>query len=343
MKRIWLYSVRAYIKLGLFFYFKKIKVYNSENIPKDKPVLFLSNHQNALLDALLIGTNSGRFSYFLTRASVFKKAFVSKLLKSLHMLPVYRIRDGWSNIANNNSIFELCIEILQQNKAVVIFPEGSHNLNRTVRPLSKGFTRIVFDTFEKYPETDLELIPVGLNFVNAKDFPDSTSIYFGKPIAARSFVSENRNEAVVNLKNTIHSEISKLTTHIPIEGYEESLKKLDAFNVDYLNPAEVNKCIANNFEGCEQKSKSNHSWLRFSLKGLLILNILPPYLIWKFFIQPKIKEIEFISTFRFGVAITLVPLYLLIICLVTASFFTITIGLSYLLFVLVLGLLTVKL
>jgi len=259
------------------------------------------------------------------------------------MLPVYRIRDGWSNITNNNSIFNSCTEILQQNKAVVIFPEGSHNLNRTVRPLSKGFTRIVFDTLEKYLDTDLQLIPVGLNFVNAKDFPDSTSIYFGNPIAARSFVSENRNEAIVNLKHTIHSEISKLTTHISLEGYDESLQKLDALNVDYLDPIEVNKCIANNFEGCEQKPKSNLNGLRFLLKGLFILNILPPYFIWKLLIQPKIKEIEFVSTFRFGVAITLVPLYLLIICLVTASFFTITIGLSYFVLVLVLGLSAVKL
>ncbi len=179
MKKIWLHSVRAYIKLGLFFYFKKIKVVNANNIPKNKPVLFLSNHQNALLDALLIAVKCERFSYFLTRASVFKKPIISKLLKSLCMLPVYRIRDGWSTITNNHSIFNSCTSLLHQNEAVVIFPEGNHSLNRTVRPLSKGFTRIVFETLEKYPDKDLQLIPVGLNFMNAEYFPDSESMYFG--------------------------------------------------------------------------------------------------------------------------------------------------------------------
>ena len=343
MKHIWLHTVRAYIKLGLFFYFKKIIVVDAKYIPNDKPVLFLSNHQNALLDALLIAVKCGRHSYFLTRASVFKKSLVSRLLKSLQMLPVYRIRDGWSNISNNNSIFNSCADLLHQNKAVVIFPEGSHNLNRTLRPLSKGFTRIVFDTLEKHPETDLQLIPVGLNFVNAKDFPDSTSIYFGKPIAAKSFVSNNRNDDVVNLKHKIHSEISKLTTHIPAESYAETIKKLDTLQVDYLNPEVVNKCVANNFENCKQKPPSNLIWLRSLLKGLLILNILPPYFIWKFVAQPKIKEIEFTSTFRFAIAITLVPLYLLIICFVLASVFTPVIGLGYLVFVFVLGLFAVKL
>ncbi len=343
MKKIWLHSVRAYIKFGFFFYFKEIRVVGAKHIPKDKPVLFLSNHQNALLDALLIATMSGRFSYFLTRASVFKKSLISKLLKSLNMLPVYRVRDGWSNITNNNSIFSSCTNLLHQNEVVVIFPEGSHNLNRTVRPLSKGFTRIVFDTLEKYPEIDLQLIPVGLNFKNAKGFVDSASIYFGKPIEAKSFVSNNRNEDVVNLKKVIHSEISKLTTHIPTESYEETIQELNALNIDYLNPNEVNKCIANNLEDCKQKPKSKINWLRSLLKGLLILNILPPYLIWKFVAQPKIKELEFTSTFRFAIAITLVPIYLLIMCFVLASFFTTTIGLGYLLAVIILCLLAVKL
>ena len=90
----------------MFFYFKRIHVHNVENVPKDKPVLLLANHQNALLDALLIATKCGRFSYFLTRAAVFKKSFIGKILKSLQMLPVYRVRDGWSTISNNNAIFE---------------------------------------------------------------------------------------------------------------------------------------------------------------------------------------------------------------------------------------------
>lgn len=342
MKQIWIHSVITYLKLGFFFYYKKIKVIDIKNIPKGKPVLFLANHQNALLDALLIAVKCKRSSYFLTRAAVFKKPLVSKLLDSLQMLPVYRVRDGWNNISNNNAIFNSCTEKLNLNKAVVIFPEGSHNLKRTVRPLSKGFTRIVFDTLEKYPNIDLQLIPVGINFINADKFADSTSLYFGKPVEAKSFVSENRNEDVVNLKKGIQLDISKLTTHIPSDNYKETIQKLDALNVDYLNPKEANNCIANNFDNCEQKPASNLNWLRALLKGLLILNILPPYLIWKFVAQPKIKEKEFTATFRFAIAITLVPLYLLIMGFVLAALFATTLGLAYVLFVLILALLAVK-
>jgi len=343
VKKLWLYSVRAYVRIGLFFYFRRIHIHGLNNIPKDKPVLLLSNHQNALLDALLIATKCGRFAYFLTRAAVFKKPFVSKILNSLQMLPVYRVRDGWKTIANNNAIFKTCSELLHQNELVVIFPEGSHNLVRRVRPLSKGFTRIVFDTLEKYPDTDLQLIPVGLNFVNAVQFPDSAALYFGSPISAKSFVLDNRKDSVVNLKKTIQSEISKLTTHIPIDDYDNSLRKLDALRVNYLEPKQVNTCIEENFENCRQLTKSKIHWLKQILKMLLIVNILPPYLIWKLIFQPKIKELEFVATFRFAVTITLVPIYLLSIAFVLSALLSLKLAIIYVISVLILSLITTKL
>ena len=261
MSRFWLHTVRFYIKTGLFFYYKQIDVYNVENIPENKPVLLLSNHQNALLDALLIATKSGRFLFFLTRAAVFKKMYVSKILNSLQMLPVYRVRDGWSTISNNNAIFENCSEILNKNEAIVIFPEGSHNLARRVRPLSKGFTRIVFDTLKKYPDLDLQLIPIGLNFVNAIACPDSTAIYFGEPFAAKDFIRDNKKEETLELKQTVQNKIMNLTAHISEENYEADLQKLNNLNVDFLKPNEVNLCLKSNFENCKAKTKNKAKYL----------------------------------------------------------------------------------
>ncbi|WJJ95956.1 lysophospholipid acyltransferase family protein [Algibacter luteus] len=310
MKFLWLTFVRAYLSVGMFFYFRRIKIYDVKHVPKNKPVLLLSNHQNALLDALIIATISGRFSYFLTRAAVFKKPLIAKILKSLQMLPVYRIRDGWGNISNNNAIFEACSELLTENACVVIFPEGNHNLNRTVRPLSKGFTRIVFAALEKHPNLDLQLLPVGVNYRHAHKFPDSTSVYFGKPIAATQFISDNRNNDVVELKARIHAEITQLTTHIPSESYQETLKRLEDLNFDFLDPKAVNACIKSNFENYNIQKFKKKNILSRILKFLFIIVFIVPYVIWKFAVKPKVKEIEFVSTFRFAVAITLAPLWL---------------------------------
>lgn len=314
-----------------------------ENISKDKPALLLCNHQNALIDALIIASQLDGFAYFLTRAGVFKKNFVSKILASFNMLPIYRIRDGWSNLTNNNSVFEKCKELLHNKNTLVIFPEGSHNLARRVRPLSKGFTRIVFDTLEAYPDIDLELVPVGLNFVNAKDYVDSASIYVGNPIKAVNYLNENRNEAITEMRQDIHSAMSKLTTHLPSENYDELVKGLDSLQVDYLNPQEVNTCIESNIENCTKQTKSIGSPIKLFLKLLLKANVLLPYLLWKIWIQPKIKELEFTSTFRFAVAIILVPIYLILVSVIIANYFGFQLAIVYFLSVIALALLTVKL
>lgn len=344
MRVIWLSLVRFYINIGFFFYFKKIHIYDVQNVPKNKPVLLLSNHQNALLDALLIATKCGRFSYYLTRAAVFKKPIVAKILKSLQMIPVYRIRDGWGNISNNNAVFDDCTALLNKNQAVVIFPEGNHSLVRSVRTLSKGFTRIILDTFEKHPDIDLKLLPVGLNFRKAELFPDEAAIYFGQPIAAKDYITGNRNADVVILKTKIQSEIAKLTTDIPEKNYTETLNVLEQLNVDFLKPKAVNDCINSGFKSCDSVDKvSQGNWLRRFFKTLLICNTILPYVIWKYIAEPKVEELEFLSTFRFAVAITLFPLYLVIIGAVIFVFLSLKLALLYIVFVLFLALCAVKL
>lgn len=343
MKQFKLYILKSYLRLGLFFYFRRIVVSGLENIPKDKPVLLLSNHQNALLDALIIATRIDGLAHYLTRAGVFKKAFVSKLLQSFQLIPVYRIRDGYGNLTNNNKIFETAANLLNEKEIVTIFPEGSHNLARRVRPLSKGFTRIIFNVLDENPESDLQLVPIGLNYKNAKECPDSAAVFFGKPIDAKYYLRDNKHETVVNLKNDLHSTISQLTTHIPKEGHDETLSKLESLNVNFLNPESVNNCIASNFETCKSESKSKFDWLHQGLKYLLILNLLVPYAIWKLVAQPKIKEIEFTSTFRFAIAVTLVPIYLLLMVVLLAIFLSLKVALVYVIGVVILSLITVKL
>lgn len=343
MKHFKLYLLKAYIKLGLFFYYKKIEVHGLNNIPKGKPVLLVSNHQNALLDALLIATSIKKFAHYLARAGVFKNNFVSKLLHSFQLIPVYRIRDGFGNLTNNNAIFNKAAQLLNNNEMVTIFPEGSHNLARRVRALSKGFTRIIYNVIDENPDSDLQLVPIGLNFKTAKNCPDSVAIYFGKPINVKDYISEHKNESIINIKTKVQNEIAQLTTHIPVANYKNTLSILENLNVDFLDPKSVNQCIANNFEDCKIAPKTNWSWLQKVFKYALILNLFLPYLIWKYSAEPKIKEVEFKSTFRFALAITIVPIYILILAIVLTLFLSFKIAVIYSISVLIIAFLAIKL
>ena len=101
IKHLWYYTFRIYVKIVLFFLLKKRTVFGIENIPKEGAVLFIGNHQNALIDALIIPTITKRKIHFLARAGVFKKNIIKKFLSTLNMLPAYRLRDGVENMNKN--------------------------------------------------------------------------------------------------------------------------------------------------------------------------------------------------------------------------------------------------
>lgn len=310
MKRIWYQLVKIYISTGLFFFHKNIVVKGKANIPKKGAILFVANHKNALIDPLLIAVTSPRDIHFLTRASAFKIGFVKWILSTVNMLPIYRLQDGKKTLAKNEAVFNECFDILAKQRSLLIFPEGTHDIRRWVRPLSKGFTRIAFGVFDKYPNLQLHIIPVGLNYTNAEKFAESVSIYYGKPILVNDFYDKNDfNTSAQKLKASISEKMKELTTHIAIENYDETIEKLG--DVNFLKPELINEQILNNkfqSKGIGVKIKNKPSFLWKILKNIVFLNSLIPLLIYKA-IEPKIQEVEFVSTTKFSVGVTAFPLF----------------------------------
>lgn len=315
MKLIWYHIVKIYIRTGLFFYFKKINVYGINNIPKKGAVLFVSNHKNALIDPLLIATTTTRNIHFLTRASAFKLKLIKWILSTVNMLPIYRLRDGKETLKKNNEIFDKCYSVLGKKRSLLIFPEGTHDIKRWVRPLSKGFTRITFGALENNPGMELQIVPIGLNYSKADEFAESVSIYYGTPIHVNPYYNKNElNTSTIALKEIVSKKMKDLTTHIEDQdNYNSIIQSLAG--VDFLNPVLVNKRIkeinSNKSKITIHKTKSRNnepSLLWKMLKIIVSINSLFPLLIYKI-IEPKIQEIEFVSTTKFAVGITAFPLF----------------------------------
>tara|TARA_R110002073_G_scaffold40547_1_gene114862 strand:+ start:65878 stop:66915 length:1038 start_codon:yes stop_codon:yes gene_type:complete len=329
LKRIWYHIVKLYIKTGLFFFYKKIEVRGTEHIPVKGAVLFVSNHKNALIDPLLIATTNKRNIHFLTRASAFKIGIVKWILSTVNMLPIYRLRDGKETLAKNEVIFNKCYKILGKQQSLLIFPEGTHDIRRLVRPLSKGFTRITFGALAHTPGLALNIIPVGLNYTKAEIFGERVSIIYGKAIAVNPFYNpENLNASALALKEEVSSKMKELTTHVDDQAnYDSIIQKLGA--IDYLNPDAVNERIKNLPQShSDSIATKPPSFLWRLLNILVIVNSLFPWFIWKA-IQPKIKEIEFIATTKFAIGITGFPLFYSLQALVVHSFFGMWIALIY--------------
>jgi len=68
-------------KYGLIFFYRRIRSVGREKIPKNTPVMFIPNHQNSFMDALLVVSTNWKYTFFLTRAQAFSTAFMRWFLE----------------------------------------------------------------------------------------------------------------------------------------------------------------------------------------------------------------------------------------------------------------------
>ena len=327
MKKIWYLFVKLYMRVGFAFYFKKILISGIDNIPKNKAILFVANHQNALIDPLLIGAITPRELNFLTRADVFNKPLIKALLSSVNMMPIYRIKDGRTGLSRNEEVFQKCYKILNKNGTILIFPEGNHNIQRRLRILSKGFTRIILGTLENNPDQEIVVLPIGINYTNAKKFASSVHLVFGEPI----IVHEHHKNSALNgssseLKNEVSEALKKLITHI--DNVEHHDKIAATFKEEeFLDPAKVNEKLQGLDHTLEEVSSEDNQF--HFLRPLVLVNSFVPIMVWKY-LAPKIVEEEFIATWRFTIGITLFPICYAIQAAIVAYFFDDITGYIYL-------------
>ena len=269
----------------------------------------MANQPNGLIYPLIVTRNNPRTYYSLTRAASFKKPLVRWFLNSLNLIPIYRIRDGVNQLNKNKEVFERCFNLLDNQKALMIFPEGSHDKRRTVRSLSKGFSRIVFGAIERNPKLQIQIIPVGITYQDSSSYPFKVSLNYGTPILANDFYKSNLNHSdIKEIKDVISDQLKTLSVHIPLtEEYGKLIEKLSSANIDFTKVDEVNSMIQSNII---IKRDRRINLVKF-LKPIVILNSFIPWLFWKY-VKNKVTDFEFISTFKFGVgSLTVIPFFLM--------------------------------
>jgi len=211
--------------------YKKITVIGRENIKKNEAVLITPNHQNSMMDAMAILFTTPRpHPYFVARADIFKKKFVSRVLHSLKMLPIYRIRDGKENLKNNELITQKTIKVLEAGVPFTIYPEGNHDGHRRFRGAKKGVVRTAFAALESFPEgKQLYIVPTGIEYnTSYEKAMQDIVVFYGKPICVNDFLSlylEDKARAERQLQLKIQERMSDQMINI------QSLEYYDLYDV----------------------------------------------------------------------------------------------------------------
>ncbi len=206
-------------------FYRKVIVVGLENINPDDHLIFAPNHQNALMDALaVLFTHRGQ-PVFLARADIFKKRMVAALLYFLKILPVYRIRDGFSALKENDEIFLKTIDVIKHKNGLIILPEGDHAGFRRLRQLKKGICRVAFQAEEASGfNLKIKIIPVGIEFSNYTRYRQVLTVVYGKPIEVSQnyeLYRESPEKALNELRDRLSTGIKQVMVHIEsVEDYD---------------------------------------------------------------------------------------------------------------------------
>jgi 1-acyl-sn-glycerol-3-phosphate acyltransferase len=228
--------LQLYAKFWFHIYYRKVEVINRQNIPRNQPVIMAPNHQNALMDAMILICNTPLQIVFLARADIFKGKRLIKFLNYLNIMPIYRIRDGIENVKKNDEVFERTIQVLHnKHNPLVLFPEGNHGNRRRLRPLVKGLFRIAFQAQEKYGTLQgVKILPVGYDYGHYTHFRTTLLVNIGEPIDVSEFMETYRGNPVIAvnaLRERFASALGKLMIDIQTEEYYELYMQLrETFN-----------------------------------------------------------------------------------------------------------------
>lgn len=214
--------VKIPARIALSIFCKKIEINRKEITRIQGPVLIACNHPNTFLDAILLATIFKQPIYSLARGDAFKNKFVSALLSSFKILPVYRLSEGAENLNNNYDTFAKCKEIFKKNGVVLIFSEGLCKNEWKLRPLKKGTARLTFSSWED--NIDLTVIPTGINYHSFSSFGKHVKMNFENPIQWKDLNHSKMNgSSILTFNDILKSSLEKAVIHL--EPDDSSLRK----------------------------------------------------------------------------------------------------------------------
>ena len=205
-----------------------IKYVGKENIPTDGAVIFAPNHTNALQDALAVLSINSERKVFVARADIFRNKKIAKILNWLKIMPIRRMRDGASEVLQNDETVNRAIETLRTGVPFCILPEGTHRTKHSLLPLRKGIFRISLRANEEFgKEKPIYIVPVGLEYGDWFHLWDSLVINIGKPINVTEFVEEHNDldypKLILALREELTERMRELILWVPDdENYEKN-------------------------------------------------------------------------------------------------------------------------
>ena len=190
-----------------------------ENTVLEGPLLLAANHPNSFFDAILMGVLFRKNLFFLARGDAFASPRISKILRTLHILPVYRLSEGANNLGKNYETFDSCIEIFKENEIVLIFSEGLCRNEWKIRPLKKGTARLSMQAWDA--GINLRVLPVSINYSSFRRSGLNVFVNFGNIISQEDIdMTQSDGKKLLQFNELLMDELQKNAIVIPENNTE---------------------------------------------------------------------------------------------------------------------------
>jgi 1-acyl-sn-glycerol-3-phosphate acyltransferase len=252
--------IHAAISIALRLFFRRIETTNVEKVPPDKPIIFVLNHPNGLVDPALVFVSLPRRVSFLAKSTLFTIPVGGAIIRALEALPVYRRIDAGDDMSKNLETFRVCRELLAQNRCIAIFPEGISHDETKLKPIKTGAARIALGALgiqnskfkiqnsdekptnneQRTTNIDLKIMAVGLFYTSKTAFRSEVLIRYGEifdvePVALDEN-GEPPREEVQKLTDRIENALRNVTLNLESEEELDTVLKAEAlFSSVYEN------------------------------------------------------------------------------------------------------------
>jgi glycerol-3-phosphate O-acyltransferase / dihydroxyacetone phosphate acyltransferase len=200
-------------------FYKRLQIRNAHWLKMKAPAIIAINHPNAFADPVGLGfiMYPTRF-WYLARGDVFKPGFMSWILDKIGIIPIYRISEGGKEgLLKNDATYQRVNAHLKNKLKVIVFAEGLCIMERRLRPIKKGVSRMVFGALESLGEQDLLVIPVGVNYSQPDKFRSDLFYNVGEPISVKEFLKDKDKQSAKTQKaflEMLEPKLRALITHI---------------------------------------------------------------------------------------------------------------------------------
>ncbi|NQV51886.1 MAG: 1-acyl-sn-glycerol-3-phosphate acyltransferase [Flavobacteriales bacterium] len=211
-----------WLRLALRGWYKKAYVHYEQELPTDGPIIYACTHPNSAIDYLFAPLLTNVPTFVMVRGDVFEKKSLNALFRSIYMLPVYRIRDGFSSLNKNEQSFKDCYAQFDKNGRVLIFSEGICVQEKTLQPIRKGTARLALDFVHKHGGKKMYIVSIATNYSRFRMFRGTVMVNFSAPIDVSKYdarYAENPNKAYEALTQEVHASLE--SNFIQVKDYKD--------------------------------------------------------------------------------------------------------------------------